>query len=126
MIGILASLILLAINGAKRKAASAQCVSNLRQQYLGLHQFVSEQHAYPLGSTLGIAKNKYPEHEGGWMSIVQKEISGTPKGTSNWVVRGLWSCPSHKRPSISESHFSYGYNSEGMEMSADETSLGLG
>jgi len=60
------------------------------------------------------------------MSIVQKEISGIPKGTSNWVVRGLWSCPSHKRPSISESHFSYGYNSEGLGMSADETSLGLG
>ena len=43
IIGILASLIVVAVHGAKRKAATVQCASNLRQQYLGLRQFVSEQ-----------------------------------------------------------------------------------
>ena len=126
IIGILASLVLTAVHGARRKAASAQCASNLRQQYLGLQHFVSEKGVYPLGSTLGIP-GEYSEHEGGWMGIAQSGISEVPKDTANrWVVRGIWNCPSHKRPSISESHFSYGYNSEGLGVAADETSLGLG
>ena len=127
MIGLLASLIVAGVHGAKRKAATVQCASNLRQQYLGLRQFVTEQGVYPLGSTLGAAKGEYPEHEGGWMDVAQRGISEVPKDTTNrWVVTGIWNCPSHHRPSISESHFSYGYNSEGLGLAADEASLGLG
>src|SRR5437667_312512 len=78
-------------------------------------------------SPLSAAKGEYPEHEGGWMDVVQRGISEVPKDSTNrWVVTGIWNCPSHNRPSISESHFSYGYNSEGLGLAADETSLGLG
>jgi len=127
IIGLLAALLLSAVHGAKRTAATALCASNLRQQYLGLQQFVNEQHVYPLGSTLSIPKGEYPEHEGGWMTIAQRGISEMPVDSTNrWVVTGIWNCPSHKRPSISESHFSYGYNTEGLGLAADEISLGLG
>jgi prepilin-type N-terminal cleavage/methylation domain-containing protein/prepilin-type processing-associated H-X9-DG protein len=127
IIGVLASLILAAVHEAKRKAATVQCANNLRQQYLGLQPFVSERGVYPLGSTLGAAKGEYPEHEGGWMAIAQRGISEVTKDPTNrWVVTGIWNCPAHIRASIVESRFSYGYNSEGLGLAADEASLGLG
>src|SRR5205809_6317817 len=61
------------------------------------------------------------------MNDAQRGISEVPKDTTNrWVVTGIWNCPSHHRPSISEPHFSYGYNSEGLGLAADEASLGQG
>src|SRR3989442_3530028 len=106
IIGILASLILAAVHRAKSKAAMVQCASNLRQQYLGMQHFLSEKGIYPLGSTLGAAKGEYPEHEEGWMAVVQRGISEEPKDTTNrWVVSGICNGPSHKSPPISQPHF---------------------
>jgi len=51
IIGILAGLLLPAIQGARRAARRAQCLNNIRQVGLGIFQFVNSKNTYPNSGT---------------------------------------------------------------------------
>jgi len=126
IIAVLASVLLPALERAKRKGRrDAQCISNLRQQVLGLQGFVSSHGVYPLSPTI-LPKGKYPAHDSGWMYSVQNEIATPSNADNEWRWSGIWSCPSRRQLSRAELGGSYGYNSEGLGLSVDESGLGLG
>ncbi len=50
IIGILAALLLPALNSAHRRAIRANCIANLRQLGLGLQVYVQDDHCFPLGT----------------------------------------------------------------------------
>lgn len=122
---VLASVLFPALTRAKRKGRDAQCISNLRQQFLGLQGFVSSHGVYPLSPTI-LPKGRYPDHDSGWMYSVQNEIATPSNADSEWRWSGIWSCPSRRQLSRAELGGSYGYNSEGLGLSVDEGGLGLG
>lgn len=125
VLGILATLLVPALGRAKRKARDAQCIGNLRQQFLGLQEFVSSQGVYPLSPTI-VPRGKYPEHDSGWMYAVQNEIGPVSNAASEWRYSGIWICPSRRQLPVASLGGSYGYNSEGLGLSEDESGLGLG
>ncbi len=125
VLAILAGMLFPALGRARRKGRDAQCVSNLRQQYVGLHQFASSHGVYPMSPTI-LPKGKYPEHDSGWMHAVENQIGDVSRSSSAWRWSGIWKCPADGRTSGSSQGGSYGYNSEGLGLSVDEVGLGLG
>jgi prepilin-type processing-associated H-X9-DG protein/prepilin-type N-terminal cleavage/methylation domain-containing protein len=114
IIAILAGLLLPALSRAKEKAKAGNCISNLRQIGLALHQYLSDNDAYPC---FGSQTATNP-----WSAALGEAMSG---------VRKVYVCPSYRNalnwtnPAIAFGEiasFSYAYNSSGCSMSAD---LGL-
>src|SRR5437879_772637 len=92
-IGILAALLLPALSFVKARAQRIQCTSNVRQLGVALHEFVSDNHAYPLyidtaGDRIGALTPTI-----GWNEEVGQQLGDTPKSTPNYWFRGVWLCP---------------------------------
>src|SRR5260370_22037784 len=129
IICILASLILSSVVGGKRKADRVRCASNLRQLFLGMHQFVEDYHVYPLYANLGLLPHgEYPEHSVDWMHAVQREgIAEVSIGSTNWRTNGVWRCPAAKwRSGYDLFPLDYGYNCAGLGLYSDGISFCLG
>lgn len=112
---ILAGLLVAGAARAKAKARSVQCLNNVRQLGLGLSQFVSDNHVYPLMGNLGFSEGRNLVHHTTWMSALGREVFGEGKG-NQWLQKGIWLCPAAQRPTDwpnNEGYRDYGYNGWG-------------
>jgi len=129
IIGILAGLLLTAISQAKGRAQRIQCLNNVRQLGLGLQQFVTDHHVYPLWINPGFSKGIDSENGYNWMDALMRQPGFEAKPKHDYYGTGVWSCPDAKRPSDLPKKvpfFSYGYNAHGITAESDSDSFGLG
>ena len=119
IIGILAVLLLNAVSQAKGKAQQIQCANNVRQLGIGLHLFVADNGAYPLGYD-GMIDTNYANT---WAQALEHIFSNH----NLTELKGVWHCPAfHPPPSIEEQD-DYGYNGFGLGGSViEENTFGLG
>lgn len=111
IIGILAALLLPAFSQAKARAQRIQCVSNLHQLGLALHNFVADNHAYPSG----IAGTN-TDNPGTWIAQLERGGFDISKPKANFFSKGVWCCPSARFRTDRHSRgipISYGYNAFG-------------
>ena len=85
IIGILAALLLPALNRAKASANSAQCKSNLKQLTLGMAMYTADYQKYPLW---GFADHPPPSNRL-WYNFLE------PYTASKWT-NALYRCPAYK------------------------------
>jgi hypothetical protein len=115
----LAALFLPSLAHAKKRAHRVRCIANLHQLALGLHAYLSDNHAYPL--------------YGPWQVALGREGLGyeTSQGRIHFdTMKGVWHCPSASWdwaafpagwiPSC------YAYNGFGLVSQRDPQTLGLG
>jgi prepilin-type N-terminal cleavage/methylation domain-containing protein/prepilin-type processing-associated H-X9-DG protein len=126
IIAILAALLLPALSLAMKRARQIHCVNNVRQLGIGLHEFVSDNHFYPLESDVQYDKNNNPTNLNTWIEILGHQLGYDYKSNTNFWNKGIWLCPGVQSKIISEPGFvcSYGYNAFGI--GARLSSLGLG
>jgi prepilin-type N-terminal cleavage/methylation domain-containing protein/prepilin-type processing-associated H-X9-DG protein len=131
IIGILAALLLPALSLAMKRARQIHCVNNVRQLGIGLHEFVSDNHIYPLESDVQYDKNTNPTNFYTWLETLGHQFgydyrSDTNKSSVSYWNKGIWLCPGVQSKNISDPGFvcSYGYNAFGI--GAKLSSLGLG
>jgi prepilin-type N-terminal cleavage/methylation domain-containing protein len=126
IIGILAALLLTALSLAMKRARQIHCVNNVRQLGIGLLEFASENHVYPLESDVQYDKNNNPTNLKTWIEVLGHQLGYDYESNTNFWNEGIWLCPGVQSKIISESGFtcSYGYNAFGI--GARLSSLGLG
>jgi prepilin-type N-terminal cleavage/methylation domain-containing protein/prepilin-type processing-associated H-X9-DG protein len=125
IIGILAALLLSSFSRALGRARQIHCLNNVRQLGQALHQFVGENHVYPLSADYEFAPNGPPTNATSWVTTLGLQLGYDSKGDPNFSDKGVWLCPSVKSKGILKSSFSsYGYNAFGIGTNSD--SLGLG
>jgi prepilin-type N-terminal cleavage/methylation domain-containing protein/prepilin-type processing-associated H-X9-DG protein len=129
IIALLAALLIPALSHAKTKAKSIKCLNNARQLDLGVAQFVSDFHVYPLYMNPKFVEGGYMEHHTTWVSALGKEVftEGKSNPTNRWFQKGIWDCPGASRPNSfpkQEGYLDYGYNAYGM--GAASQPLGIG
>jgi prepilin-type N-terminal cleavage/methylation domain-containing protein/prepilin-type processing-associated H-X9-DG protein len=115
IIGILASLLLPALNRAREKAHAAFCLNNLKQWGLAVQLYVEAHDDYlpPEGFA-----NPLPQHTNTGWYIQLPEMLGLPQyHTMPWRTnadadpgRCVWICPSNKRRSNGNNLFHYCLN----------------
>jgi prepilin-type processing-associated H-X9-DG protein/prepilin-type N-terminal cleavage/methylation domain-containing protein len=127
VIGILAALLLTAISQVKGRALRIQCVSNVRQLGLALHQFADENYTYPLLSV----NPKYDANTNivrvaTWEKAILPQLSTINR---DWWQQGVWTCPAFKSKVVLHLDLaSYGYNAFGLSgtnVPANPISFGL-
>jgi len=126
IIGLLAALLLPALTESMRKGRQIQCVNNVRQLGIGLQEFVSDNHAYPLFVDAQYNTNNTATNLNSWVETLGRQLGYDWRvGDSNFWGKGIWLCPSVKSKGILGTRFdSYGYNAFGTGTNAE--SLGLG
>jgi len=122
IIGILAALLLPALSFAMKRARQIHCVNNVRQLGADLHEFVSDNHAYPILGNPG--KDEY----GGriyWINTLGKLLDSNFKSNFRLWNKGIWFCPGvQTEGTLGDGFISYGYNAFGL--GTNFTALGLG
>jgi prepilin-type N-terminal cleavage/methylation domain-containing protein/prepilin-type processing-associated H-X9-DG protein len=122
IIGILAALLLPALSSAMKRARQIQCVNNVRQLGIGLHEFVSDNHVYPLDEYEIYNNNGVATNWVTWVTTLGRQL-GT-QGPSFWD-KGIWLCPGVGSGRVLGTGFeSYGYNSFGVGYRKDSVGLG--
>ncbi len=66
IIGLLAALLLPALSGAKRRAATTRCAGNLRQLGIALHGYLQDEEAYPLATS--------GDGQGAWQRVLRPVV----------------------------------------------------
>ena len=131
IIGILAAMLLPALNRARAAADAVVCKNNLRQLSIALHLYVDDYRAYPL-FVIPEPYNWY-QPDVGWSDFLTTytkvpppcPVWGAPSVT-NWP-NGLYDCPSFRRIPGHQQSISYGYNCTGVAPWGYQGSkLGLG
>src|SRR5258708_557577 len=84
VIVILAALLLTAAAHVKGRAQHIQCASNLHQVSIGLHQFVLENHVYPLFINPEFRQGRYPEHSGAWFGAIRQTGLAGDQSVRRW------------------------------------------
>ena len=123
IIGILAALLLMAIPQAKARAQRIQCAGNLHQLGLGLHNFLTENHSYPLA----VAPTNSNIHRRLWSDQLKCGGFDTSKPATNFLKNGVWLCPSAHWPNFGPGGYpSYSYNAFGvLNLGIRTNALGL-
>jgi len=88
-----------------------------------LHEFVADNHAYPLYINVDFKKGGYPEHYQNWIRALENVRLASKLGERIFET-GVWHCPSAERSSddpTNMAYASYGYNAYGIN-----DPLGLG
>jgi prepilin-type processing-associated H-X9-DG protein len=101
IIGVLAAMLLPALNRAKVAADSAECKSNLRQLGIALSLYAQQERAYPFdlyaenGDSYSLADGGFPSY----VKIPLPQYNYENDGT--WVYLGprhnIWACPGYNR-----------------------------
>jgi len=111
IIAILAALLLPSLAGAKARAQSAQCKSNLRQLGIGLNMYTADFRKYPYFICDPYTPPS-PLQNQSWPHLLQPY-------TAAWWTNGLYLCAAYKGPT-GESPIgvegSYAYSSSGLEL----------
>ena len=123
IIGILAALLMPTLSLAKARARRIECGNHVRQLGIGLHEFVSDTHTYPLYIDSVGGNGAQTEKFVFWNDEVDQQLGGRPKSIVGYWCRGVWLCPSVPTKDVVPAG-SYGYNSSGLGNKVD--SLGLG
>ncbi len=124
VIAILVALLLPALSLAMKRARQIHCVNNVRQLGLGLQEFVSDNHIYPLFVDAQYDKNGFATNYNNWADNVGHQLGYNYSFNSNFWASGIWVCPSISSSWIQNGFQSYGYNAFGVGTNLD--SLGLG
>jgi prepilin-type processing-associated H-X9-DG protein/prepilin-type N-terminal cleavage/methylation domain-containing protein len=125
VIAILAALLLPALNQSMQRARQIQCVNNVCQLGIALHEFVSDNHIYPLETDTEYDKNGIATNYNTWVEALGHQLGLDYHRDTNFWDKGIWLCPSVRSKGIFGAAFeSYGYNSFGIGDHKD--SLGLG
>ena len=119
IIGILAALLLPGLSQAKARAHRIQCVGNLHQLGIGLHNFLANGHGYPV--IIGTAD------EGIWIGQLEREGFGIAQPGTNFYQKGVWLCPSARwSAKVDFTPCCYGYNRYGILYPGNATNDGFG
>jgi prepilin-type N-terminal cleavage/methylation domain-containing protein len=124
IIAILAALLLPALSSAMKRARQIHCINNVRQLGLGLQEFVSENHTYPLWADASYDQNGQMTNYNGWAEDIGRQLGYNLNHRTNFWNNGIWVCPSISSSWIQNGFQSYGYNAFGVGTNLD--SLGLG
>ena len=125
IIAILAALLLPALNNAIARARQTRCANNVRQLGIGLQQFISEYHFYPLVVDAEYDRSNHPTNFNTWTQGIEYQIGGGQRNNSSFWTNGVWLCPGVKSKGFLGQGFnSYGYNAYGIGVNSN--SLGLG
>jgi len=120
IIGILAALLLPALNRSKQAAQKIQCVGNLHQIGTGLQIVLASEHCYPL-----FVENT----NGSWIEQIAIQGLSISQPLTNFIRTGVWHCPTASwiKPDTNLLPICYGYNFGGLvsDESADNN-FGLG
>ena len=131
IMGVLAALLTTAIVSARAKAKGIVCLNNVRQIGHGITLFTTQHGEYPLAFNKGRLEGKNPEHRTGWQIsvIFELEPGFKPLPGSDWLVKGIWDCPSAAKPEFwqaSKGYTEYGYNANGLGVGTNGTTVGIG
>ena len=125
IIAILAALLLPTLSQSMSRARQIQCVNNVRQLGIGLHEFVLDNHIYPLFVDAQYDKSGIPTNYITWVEPLGHQLDQDKKNNTSFWIKGVWLCPGVQyKGSLGSSFLSYGYNAFGIGFNLD--SLGLG
>jgi len=126
IIGILAALLLPALNHAMGQARQTQCANNVRQLGVGLQQFLLEYHLYPLSVDAEFDNSSSPTNFNTWTEAIEYQLGGDDHRSNPFFWdKGVWLCPGVKSKGILDHSFnSYGYNAYGICVNSNSQGLG--
>ncbi len=124
IIAILVALLLPTLSMAMKRAHQIHCVNNVRQLGLGLQEYVSDNHVYPLWADASYDQNGQMTNYTGWAEDIGHQLGYNLNHRTNFWNNGIWVCPSVSSSWIQDGFQSYGYNAFGLGTNLD--SLGLG
>jgi prepilin-type N-terminal cleavage/methylation domain-containing protein/prepilin-type processing-associated H-X9-DG protein len=107
ILAMLAALLLPALSNAKAKAQGLQCLHNLHQQGLALHNFLADNHSYPLW---GVSKDFGTPDGNWWAEQLERGGFGIANPPADFYQQGVWRCPS----AVPRGGSCYGYNAFGV------------
>jgi prepilin-type N-terminal cleavage/methylation domain-containing protein len=107
IIGVLIALLLPAVQAAREAARRTQCVNNLKQMGLGVHNFHDTFNKMPTGgkNPWATTDTHGPNYGPGWpvqilAFIEQKSLHDAPHATRQLAGLAIWFCPSRRRPTF--------------------------
>lgn len=122
VIGILAALLLPALHSAMRRAQQIHCVNNVRQLGMTLHEFVSDNHVYPLLGNSGHDENNGRIY---WINTLNHQLDPNYKSDFRLWNKGVWFCPGvQTKGTLGDAFVSYGYNAFGLGTNVNASGLG--
>ena len=109
IIGILAAMLLPALNKAREKGRMAVCISNLRQISVGIHMYTDDNDGYMPTASYGPGATKGP-----WPKLLATYIPHRDSNTNaTSMANRVFICPSAKFPGFLNSDISYSYSCTG-------------
>lgn len=121
IVGVLAALVVPAVQRARNRALNVKCLGIVRQLGLALGAFVAEQHEYPLFINPGSDTGQNPGHRRTWQESILPN-------SDNLLETGVWDCPTARKPTDwkpTEGYLHYGYNAYGLGTFVPGDGLGL-
>ena len=113
IIAILASMLLPALNQARERAKTANCVGNLKQISSGLAQYDSDTGFYPAAQIKGSDWSGWRYWLAPYIGIGTAEMGSIEDGTLNTnselLSKGVFRCPSWQIQNFSQKQYESGY-----------------
>ena len=101
IIAVLIALLLPAVQAAREAARRSQCINNLKQIGLAMHNYISSNSAVPLGASL------QPFDVGGWYNAANNSTNGNMWNWDSWSAHALMLPYMEQTPIYSAINFSY-------------------
>jgi prepilin-type N-terminal cleavage/methylation domain-containing protein/prepilin-type processing-associated H-X9-DG protein len=101
IIAILIALLLPAVQAAREAARRSQCINNLKQIGLAMHNYISANSSVPLGASLA------PYAPGGWYTAANNSTNGNMWNWDSWSAHALMLPYMEQGPIYSAINFSY-------------------